>query len=84
MYSGGSSPRLEARGAAVHAGVKGVTPEYFVLVGARLAAGRFSTDMDNAPAGAGTPEGSAESNGRWFESLARLDHRWKTSVVSRI
>ena len=55
MYSGGSAPRIEARGAAVYLGVEGVTPEYFALVGARLAAGRFLTDVDNAPAGAGTP-----------------------------
>jgi hypothetical protein len=39
MYSGGFFPRIEARGAAVYAGVEGVTPEYFALVGARLAAG---------------------------------------------
>jgi putative ABC transport system permease protein len=84
MYSGGFVPRIEARGAAVYAGVEGVTREYFALVGARLAAGRFLTDVDNAPAGASTPVGSAEGNGRWFESLARFDHRWKTSAVSRI
>jgi hypothetical protein len=63
---------------------RAVQAEYFALVGARLAAGRFLTDVDNAPAGAGTPVGSAEDNGRWFESLARFDHRWKTPVVSRI
>jgi predicted permease len=55
MYSGGFFLRIEARGAAVYAGVEAVTPEYFALVGARLAAGRFLTDVDNAPAGAGTP-----------------------------
>lgn len=55
MYNGGAFPRVEARGAAVYAGVEGVTPEYFAVVGARIAAGRFLTDADNAPAGAATP-----------------------------
>lgn len=55
MYNGGVYPRIDARGATVYAGLEGVTPEYFALVGARLAAGRFLTDVDNAPAGAGTP-----------------------------
>ena len=70
--------------ASDNAGGEGVTPEYFALVAARLVAGRFLTDVDNAPAGAGPPGGSAEGNGRWFESLARFDHLWNTSVVSRI
>ena len=55
MRSGGWVPRIEARGATVYAGMEGVTPEYLALVGARLAAGRFLTDVDNALAGAGTP-----------------------------
>src|SRR5688500_3784914 len=55
MYNGGAAPRVEASGSAVHVSVEGVTPEYFGVVGARLAAGRFLTDADNTPAGAGTP-----------------------------
>lgn len=55
MYSGGWVPRIEARGVAVYAGVEGVSPEYFPSVGARLTAGRFLTEADNAPAGVGTP-----------------------------
>ena len=39
MYTGGAYPRIDARGATVYAGVESVTPEYFALVGARLAAG---------------------------------------------
>jgi predicted permease len=55
MYSGGGVLRIEARSAAVDAGVEGVMPEYFALVGARLAAGRSFTEGDSALAGAATP-----------------------------
>lgn len=55
MYTAGFAPRLEARGSSVYAGMEGVTPEYFDLVGTRVAAGRFLTEADNAPAGADTP-----------------------------
>lgn len=54
LYNGGWFPRIDARGAAVYAGVEGVTPEYFDLAGARLAAGRVFTDADNGPAGTST------------------------------
>ena len=47
MYSGGGLLRVEARGATSDGVVEGVTPEYFDVLGARIAAGRFFTDADN-------------------------------------
>lgn len=48
MYSGGGVCRIEVRGMAVDAGVEGIMPEYFDLLGVRAAAGRLLTDADQA------------------------------------
>jgi putative ABC transport system permease protein len=48
MYSGGGLVRVEAPSATADAVVEGVTREYFDVLGARVAAGRFFTDADNA------------------------------------
>jgi predicted permease len=53
MYNGGFYPRIDSRDATVYAGLEGVTPEYFAVVGARPAVGRLLTDADDRPAGAG-------------------------------
>jgi hypothetical protein len=79
MYAGGSAPRIEARDAVVYAGVEGVTPEYFALVGARLGAGRFLTDVDNAPAG--TPV--AVITDRLWERIFGHDRRCDRTRVLR-
>jgi predicted permease len=49
MYTPGLL-RVEARGAAADAVSEGVTPEYFDLLGARVAAGRFFSDADGVNA----------------------------------
>src|SRR5262245_23096374 len=46
LYSGGGALRSEVRGAAVDAGVEGVDPEYFEIVGARPALGRLLISSD--------------------------------------
>jgi predicted permease len=46
MYSGGGILRVEARGTAADAGVEGIMPEYFGLLGIRPADGRLLTDAD--------------------------------------
>src|SRR5262245_11249963 len=46
LYSGGGALRTEVRGAAVDAGVEGVDPEYFEIVGARPALGRLLIPSD--------------------------------------
>ncbi|MBI3401140.1 MAG: ABC transporter permease [Acidobacteria bacterium] len=48
MYSGGGLLRVEARSATADGNVEGVTPEYLDLLGAKVAAGRFFTDADDA------------------------------------
>ena len=51
MYSGGGLTRVEARsGASEDASTETVSPDYFGLVGARLSAGRFFTETDDAVA----------------------------------
>ena len=51
MYSGGGLLRIEARHATADGVVEGVSPEYFDVVGARVAVGRVLTDADStAPA----------------------------------
>lgn len=50
MYSGGGLLRVETRNVSADGGVEGVTPEYFDLLGARPAAGRFFTAADTAVA----------------------------------
>src|ERR671932_2512235 len=46
MYSGGGLLHVEALGTATDAGVEGIMPEYFELMGARPAHGRLLTDAD--------------------------------------
>jgi predicted permease len=48
MYSGGGLLRVETRAGVFDARTAGVSPTYFDIVGARLSAGRFFTDSDNA------------------------------------
>src|SRR6185436_11946914 len=48
MYSGGGLTRVEAPSGAFDASTETVSPSYFDLVGARLSAGRFFTDTDDA------------------------------------
>lgn len=55
LYSGGGFYRIEARNAAVDAGVEGVMPEYFALLGAHVARERGLTDLDNALIGGAEP-----------------------------
>jgi putative ABC transport system permease protein len=51
MYSGGRLMRVEARsGGSEDASTETVSPDYFDLVGARLSAGRFFTETDDAVA----------------------------------
>src|SRR5262245_52006421 len=51
MYSGGGLLRVETRsGAREDASSEGVSPDYFDLVGARLSAGRFFNESDDAVA----------------------------------
>ncbi len=50
MYSGGGLLRVDAHSATADGIVEGVTPEYFDVLGARLSAGRFFTDGDDAAA----------------------------------
>jgi predicted permease len=48
MYSGGGLRRVETPGGAFDASTESVSPTYFDIVGARLSAGRFFTDSDDA------------------------------------
>jgi len=48
MYSGGGLLRVETRAGVFDAWTAGVSPAYFDIVGARLSAGRFFTDSDDA------------------------------------
>jgi predicted permease len=48
MYSGGGLVRVETPAGVFDAGTAGVSPAYFDIVGARLSAGRFFTDSDDA------------------------------------
>src|SRR3954469_3534999 len=48
MYSGGGLRRVETPGGVFDAWTAGVSPAYFDIVGARLSAGRFFTDSDDA------------------------------------
>src|SRR6476646_469096 len=48
MYSGGGLTRVEAPSGVFDASTETVSPTYFDLVGARLSAGRFFTDTDDA------------------------------------
>ena len=48
MYAGGRLVRVEARSGAFEASTETVSPTYFDLVGARLSAGRFFSDADDA------------------------------------
>src|SRR6266571_2381581 len=48
MYSGGGLLRVETRAGVFDAWTAGVSPTYFDIVGARLSAGRFFTDSDDA------------------------------------
>jgi len=50
MYSGGGLLRVETRAGVFDAWTAGVSPAYFDIVGARLSAGRFITDSDDAVA----------------------------------
>jgi predicted permease len=50
MYSGGGLLRIETRSGAFEAWAEGVSPDYFEIVGARPAAGRFFTESDDAVA----------------------------------
>jgi putative ABC transport system permease protein len=51
MYSGGGLTRVNARsGASEDASTETVSPDYFDIVGARLSAGRFFTETDDAVA----------------------------------
>ncbi len=47
MYSGGGLTRVEAPSGVLDATTDTVSPDYFDIVGARLAAGRFFTDTDD-------------------------------------
>ncbi len=48
MYSGGGLVRVEARSGTFEATTEAVSPSYFDIVGARLSAGRFFSDSDDA------------------------------------
>src|SRR5712691_544380 len=48
MYSGGGIRRVETRAGVFDASTESVSPNYFDIVGARLSAGRFFTDSDDA------------------------------------
>jgi putative ABC transport system permease protein len=48
MYSGGGLTRVEAPSGVFDGSTETVSPNYFDLVGARLSAGRFFTDTDDA------------------------------------
>ncbi len=48
MYAGGGLSQVETRSGAVEAVTDTVSPAYFEMVGARLAAGRFFNDTDDA------------------------------------
>jgi putative ABC transport system permease protein len=49
MYSGGGLLRVETHsGVLADASIEAVSPSYFEIVGARLSAGRFFTDSDDA------------------------------------
>ena len=48
MYSGGGLLRVETRSGVFDAWTEAVSPNYFDIVGARLSAGRFFTDSDDA------------------------------------
>src|SRR3954452_2558443 len=48
MYSGGGLRRVETPGVVFDAWTAGVSPAYFDIVGARLSAGRFFTESDDA------------------------------------
>jgi predicted permease len=48
MYSGGGLVRVETRSGVFDASDEAVSPNYLDLVGARLAAGRFFTESDDA------------------------------------
>ncbi|AMY10861.1 Macrolide export ATP-binding/permease protein MacB [Luteitalea pratensis] len=48
MYAGGRLVHVEARSGAFEASTETVSPTYFDLVGARLSAGRFFSDADDA------------------------------------
>jgi putative ABC transport system permease protein len=48
MYSGGGLRRVETPGGVFDASTESVSPTYFDIVGARLSAGRFFTDSDDA------------------------------------
>jgi MacB-like periplasmic core domain len=48
MYSGGGLRRVETPGSVFDASTESVSPTYFDIVGARLSAGRFFTDSDDA------------------------------------
>ena len=48
MYSGGGLTRVEAPSGVFDASTDTVSPNYFDIVGARLSAGRFFTDTDDA------------------------------------
>ena len=48
MYAGGGLVRVEARSGVFEAVTETVSPTYFDMVGARLSAGRFFSDSDDA------------------------------------
>src|ERR1700716_700305 len=48
MYSGGGLRRVETRAGVFEASTESVSPNYFDFVGARLSAGRFFSDSDDA------------------------------------
>src|SRR5258707_6765802 len=48
MYSGGGLTRVEAPSGVFDASTDTVSPDYFDMVGARLSAGRFFTETDDA------------------------------------
>jgi len=48
MYSGGGLTRVEGPSGVLDATTDTVSPDYFDIVGARLSAGRFFTDTDDA------------------------------------
>jgi len=48
MYAGGGLVRVEARSGVFEAVTETVSPTYFDMVGARLSAGRFFSDADDA------------------------------------
>jgi hypothetical protein len=48
MYSGGGLLRVETRTGVFDASTEAVSPNYFDIVGARLSAGRFFSESDDA------------------------------------